>query len=75
MRLTFFLESRSSRNFIAAEARLTFDEQQAGSRSRLVSASANEDRSVEKVRELRSPPKEGLAGHSEVALANLPEAS
>jgi hypothetical protein len=28
----------------------------------------------EKVRELRSPPKEGLAGRSEVALANLPEA-
>ena len=25
MRLAFFLESRSSRNFIAAEARLTFD--------------------------------------------------
>lgn len=45
MRLTFFLESRSSRNFIAAEARLTLDEsKQAGSRSRLVSAYANEDR-------------------------------
>jgi hypothetical protein len=41
MRLAFFLESRSSRNFIAAEARLTFDQQQAGIRSRLVSAYAN----------------------------------
>lgn len=52
----------------------TFDQQQARHPKAFCQYLCELRWSVENVRELRSPPKEGLAGRSEVALTNLPEA-